>query len=113
MMNLDEILKKYTKGELTPEEANEALKKIDDNKLLLDPNRNVITQEEFMATTAGEEPPFTINGYGLMDHGVGVLEKVHVVNGRTVNVNMGAETAFVHIAGRKYRLWGDVLKEDI
>ena len=46
-----------------------------------------------------------------MDHGVGCLEKVHVVNGRTVDVDMGQETAYVYIAGRKYRLRGDVLTE--
>ena len=47
-----------------------------------------------------------------MDHGIGCLEKVHVVDGRTVDVDMGEETAFVYIAGRRYRLWGDVLMEE-
>ena len=44
-----------------------------------------------------------------MDHGVGGLEKVHVVNGKTVDVNMGEEIAFVYIAGKKYELKGDTL----
>ena len=35
----------------------------------------------------------------ILDHGVGSLEKVHVVNGRTVDVDMGQETAYVYMAG--------------
>ena len=46
-----------------------------------------------------------------MDHGVGCMEKVRVVNGKTVDVNMGAETAYVYIAGKKYELKGDTLVE--
>ena len=33
------------------------------------------------------------------------------VNGKTVDVNMGAETAYVYIAGKKYELKGDTLVE--
>ena len=109
-MTTNEILNKYTTGEMALSEANEALKKAGAG-FTLDPNRNVITQEEFVATTAGDTPD-TVNGYGLMDHGVGCLEKVHVVNGRTVDVDMGQEAAYVYIAGRKYRLRGDVLTEE-
>ena len=109
-MTVNEILEKYTKGEMTPDEANAALKEVEDNDLFLAPNRNIITQEEFMATTAGDTPE-TVNGYGLMDHGVGCLEKVHVVDGKTPDVNMGEEIAFVHIAGRVYELKGDTLVE--
>ena len=107
-MTVNEILEKYTKGEMTPDEANAALKEVEDNDLFLDPNRNIITREEFMATTAGDTPE-TVNGYGLMDHGVGDMEKVHVVGGKTVDVNMGQEFALVYIAGKKYELKGDTL----
>lgn len=106
-MTTNEILNKYTTGEMTLPEANEALKEAGAN-FTLNPDRNVITQEEFLATTAGDTPE-TVNGYGLMDHGVGCLEKVHVVNGKTPDVNMGAETAFVYIAGKCYNLVGDTL----
>ena len=58
------------------------------------------------------ETPDEANGYGLMDHGVGCMEKVHVVDGRTVDVDMGQETAYVYIGGRRYRLLGDVLTEE-
>ena len=109
-MTVDEILEKYTTGDMPLDEANEALAKETEGKLQLDPNRNVITQEEFLATTAGDTPD-TVNGYGLMDHGVGCMEKVHVVNGKTVDVNMGEEYALVYIAGKKYELKGDTLVE--
>ena len=107
---MNEIINDYTAGKKTLKETNEALKK-GGYGLVLDPNRNVISQEEFLATTAGDTPD-TVNGWGLMDHGVGCMEKVHVVDGRTVDVDMGQETAFVFIAGRRYRLWGDVLTEE-
>ena len=47
-----------------------------------------------------------------MDHGVGCMEKVRVVDGRTVDVDMGEEVAFVYMAGRRYRLRGNVLTEE-
>ena len=50
-----------------------------------------------METRVGETPD-EANGWGILDHGVGCLEKVHVVDGRTVDVDMGQETA--------YRLYG-------
>ena len=109
-MTTNEILNKYTTGEMTLPEANEALKEADSD-LYLDPNRNVITPEELAETRVGVTPD-EANGYGLMDHGVGCMEKVHVVNGRTVDVDMGQETAYVYMAGKRYRLRGDVLTEE-
>lgn len=108
-MTTNEILNKYTTGEMTLPEANEALKEAGSD-LYLDPDRNKLTEEEMRGTTVGYYPD-QANGYGLMDHGVGCMEKVHVVNGRTVDVNMGAETAYVYIAGHKYQLKGDTLVE--
>ena len=109
-MTTNEILNKYTTGEMTLPEANEALKEADSD-LYLDPNRNVITPEELAETRVGETPA-EANGWGILDHGVGCLEKVHVVNGRTVDVDMGQETAYVYMAGKRYRLRGDVLTEE-
>ena len=82
MKTLEEVLYDYTRGEKTLEEAR-----------------------------AGETPD-EANGWGILDHGVGSLEKVHVVNGRTVDVDMGQETAYVYMAGKRYRLRGDVLTEE-
>ena len=110
MTNLEEILKDYTRGDKPLDETNQELKELDCG-LQLDPNRNVITPEELAETRVGETPD-EANGWGLMDHGVGCMEKVHVVDGRTVDVDMGQETAYVYIGGRRYRLRGDVLTEE-
>ena len=79
--------------------------------LTLDPTRNLFSARELLETRAGETPD-EANGWGILDHGVGSLEKVHVVNGRTVDVDMGQETAYVYMAGKRYRLRGDVLTEE-
>ena len=109
MKTIEEIILDYTKGEKDLPETNEALKEAGSD-LYLNPDRNKLTEEEKRATTVGYYPD-QANGYGLMDHGVGDMEKVHVVNGRTVDVNMGEEIAFVYIAGKKYELKGDTLVE--
>ena len=110
MKNLDEIINDYTSGKVGLEDANQALKELDCG-LQLDPARNLLTAQELLETRAGDTPD-EANGFGLMDHGVGCMEKVRVVDGRTVDVDMGRETAFVYIAGRRYRLRGDVLTEE-
>lgn len=109
MKTIEEIILDYTKGKKDLTETNEALKEAGSN-LSLNPDRNKLTEEEKRSTTVGYYPN-QANGYGLMDHGVGCMEKVHVVNGKTVDVNMGAETAYVYIAGKKYELKGDTLAE--
>ena len=110
MSDLENVLLDYTRGEKTLEEANRALKELGCG-LTLDPARNLFAAQELLETRAGETPD-EANGFGLMDHGVGCMEKVRVVDGRTVDVDMGRETAFVYIAGRRYRLRGDVLTEE-
>lgn len=110
MKTVEEVLQKYTLGEAGKDETNDGLKELG-SPLRLDPDRNVITQEEIAETRVGETPD-EANGYGLMDHGVGCLEKVHVVDGRTVDVDMGQEAAYVYIGGRKYRLRGNALTEE-
>ena len=109
MKTIEEIILDYTKGEKDLTETNEALKEAGSN-LSLNPDRNKLTEEEKRSTTVGYYPN-QANGYGLMDHGVGCLEKVHVVDGKTVDVNMGQELALVYIAGKKYKLKGDTLVE--
>ena len=104
---LETTILDYTAGETSLEETNKKLKEIG-STLHLNPSRNEITEEEKRATTVGYYPD-QANGWGLMDHGVGDMEKVHVVDGRTPDVNMGEEIAYVYIAGKKYRLRGDTL----
>ena len=111
MKNVDEIINDYTSGKVGLPETNEALKELDCG-LQLDPARNLLTPQELLETRVGDTPD-EANGWGIMDHGVGCLEKVRVVDGRTVDVDMGEENAFVYIAGRRYRLRGDVLTEEV
>ena len=110
MKNLEEILHHYTRGDKPLDETNQERKKLDCG-LQLDPTRNLFSAQELAETRVGETPD-EANGWGILDHGVGSLEKVHVVNGRTVDVDMGHEAAYVYIAGRKYRLRSDVLTEE-
>lgn len=110
MSKFEEIIGKYTKGEATLPETNEALKEAEAN-VHLDPERNVLTAEELAATTAGETPA-EVNGWGLMDHGFSVMEKVQVAEGHTVNVDMGGELAYVYIGGKRYKLSGTELQDN-
>ena len=103
MKTLEELLFDYTRGEKTLEETNQALKELG-STLRLDPSRNLFSAQELMETRVGETPD-EANGWGILDHGVGCMEKVRVVGGRTVDVDMGQETAFVYMAGRRYRCY--------
>ena len=107
MKNITEILLDYTAGKTPLDKTNEALKEAESG-LHLDPMRNVLTAEELADTAVGETPA-EANGWGLMEHGF-VMEKVQVVDGQTVNVDMGCELAYVFIGGKKYRLMGTELQ---
>lgn len=108
MKTIDEIMKDYTSGKTGPDEANAALKEAGAG-FSLDPTRNLFSADEIMKSTLGGNPPSTVNGWGIMDHGVGALEKIHVVNGHTPDVDMGIELAYVYICGAKYQLKGNGL----
>ena len=110
MKDLEKTLLDYTKGEKTLEETNEALKEMG-SSLRLDPSRNMFTAQELMETRVGDTPD-EANGWGIMDHGIGSMEKVQVVDGKCVSCDMGEEIAYVYIGGRKYRLRGTVLTEE-
>ena len=110
MKTIQEVLDDYTRGAQTLEESNRRLKELG-AQFHLDPARNHFTAQELLETRVGETPD-EANGYGILDHGVGCLEKVRVVDGRTVDCDMGQERAYVYIGGRKYRLRGDVLTEE-
>ena len=99
----------YTSGQIDYEEANAAFAACG-SIVRLDPDNDILTEEEINATTLGDNAPYTINGYGMMDHGISNMEKVHVVDGKTA-INMGVERAYVYIAGEKYQLNGDELGE--
>ena len=102
--DIADILFKYTTGEATLEETNDALKEAEAG-FNLEPGRNEITPEE-------------ANGFGLLDTGTGSMEKVHVTNGKldeAINqVNHDGTTnmlAFVIIGPNRYEVKGDTLTD--
>ena len=103
-MKTNDIIRAYTKGELTMEEANAKLKELGVNTRLVE-NRNQLTAREIAETHVGDTPK-EANGWGLLDVGVGGYEKVHVVDGVTVDYDNGADTnyALVLIGGKMYRI---------
>lgn len=110
-MKTTEIIHAYTKGELTAEEANARLEAAGAGVRLY-PGRNELTEAEIAATHVGDTPEEAV-GWGLLDTGTGSFDKVHVVNGVTVDYDNGAETnyALVLIGGRMYQVKGNRLAE--
>jgi len=116
MVDVNEILRKYTSGEMSLEEANSALEETGAS-FHLDPERNMLTEKETELTFAGWEPE-EANGWGLLDTGTGTLDKVKVVDGRLdYAVNQILEDgstnmpAYVTIGGKRYEVKGDKLAE--
>lgn len=99
-MKTIDILKKYTEGELTLQQANAELK---DKGMKLVPGKNELTEEEKRATTVGYYPD-QANGWGLLDTGTGVLDKVEVRGGKLVNASQGDSFALCIIAGKSYEV---------
>lgn len=114
--DIADILFKYTTGEATLEETNDALKEAEAG-FTLEPGRNEITPDEMALTTVGDTPE-EANGFGLLDTGTGSMEKVHVTNGKldeAINqVNHDGTTnmlAFVIIGPNRYEVKGDTLTD--
>lgn len=103
-MKTNDIIRAYTKGELTLEAANAKLKEIGVNVRLTE-GKHALTAEEIAETHVGATPQ-EANGWGLLDVGVGGYEKVHVVDGVTVDYDNGADTnyALVLIGGKMYQI---------
>ena len=109
MKNVTDILRKFTKGELTAAEANAALA-AEGAGLSLDPKKNELTEEEISAVKTGA-CACEVSGFGLLDTGTGGLDKVEVKDGRLVNADCGEMTAFCIIGGKTYRVCGDRLED--
>ena len=117
-MEINDILRRYTSGEETLENANAALAAAGAG-FRLEPGRNEITGEERHQTVTGYAPE-QASGFGLLDTGTGAMEKVRVTGGMLefpVNqvrpdgsVNM---RAFVLIAGKRYEVMGSRLAEPL
>ena len=94
-MTATEILRKYTAGEKTLEETNEALKEVG-TPFHLDPTRNKIKPDE-------------VGHYGLLDTGTGSLDKVKVEDGHLVNADCGEMYALCILADKVYVVKGTEL----
>lgn len=98
-MKSTDILRKYTDGQMSLQEANAALKECRAG-FHLDPQRNYIHP--------GEK-----DLYGLLDTGTGTLDKVRVRDGKLSNADCGAMPATCTFNGKLYRVHGDRLGEVI
>ena len=98
-MKSTDILRKYTDGQISLQEANAALKECRAG-FHLDPQRNYIHP--------GEK-----DLYGLLDTGTGTLDKVRVRDGKLSNADCGARPATCTYNGKRYRVHGDELGEVI
>ena len=107
MKNVTNIIRTYTIGEASLEDTNKSLKEAG-STLYLNPDKNVITDEERAATVIGETPA-QANGWGLLDSGTGTLDKVQVKDGQLVNCDMGEAFAMVFIGGKTYEVKGTAL----
>lgn len=94
-MSATEILRKYTAGDKTLEETNEALKEAG-APFHLDPTRNEIKPEE-------------VGHYGLLDTGTGSLDKVKVEDGHLMNADCGEMYALCILSGKVYVVKGTEL----
>lgn len=79
MVFINEIIKEYEDGKITLEEAN---KKLKGTGIYLNPDKNVIGEKE---KAVYYEDISKINGYALLDIGIGSKEKVMIKNGKLVD----------------------------
>ena len=93
---------------LTTAQKNEKLEKIGSNVRLAD-GKNVITDAEKKATVVDTEKGI-YKGFGLLDHGVGGLDKVEVVSNK-LKYNIGDIEAYLYMGGHEFKIvGGEVLK---
>ena len=94
-MNATDIVRKYSAGELTLEEANKKLEAAAAG-FHLGPKRNVIAPDE-------------VGRFGLLDTGTGTLDKVEISGGCLVNADVGDMVAFCFFNGKLYPVSGSFL----
>lgn len=109
MKNISEIIGEYTAGKITLEKANQMLADRGVG-LLLDPERNTLTEAEKRQTVVGYYPD-QASGFGLLDTGTGTLDKVCVEGGVLTDCDCGKSRALVYVANRMYHVQGRVLTE--
>lgn len=115
-MDINQIINQYTKGEITPEETNAALKEANAG-FHFEPGQNTLTAEEIAETVGGPRPQ-DADGWGLLDTGTGTLDKVRVTGGKldhavnqVLDDGITSMTAYVTIGGHVWEVYGDTLGE--
>ena len=96
-MSINDILKKYTAGEMKLEDTNKALKDVGAS-FHLNPKKNTITDEERST-------------HGLLDTGTGSLDKVKIKDMHLVNMDCGEMYALCIFDGKTYKVRGTELVE--
>ena len=96
-MSIDDILMKYTNGEMDLEKTNQALKEAG-TTYHLNPGKNALTEEEIRATTVGTYPDMA-NGWGLLDTGTGSLEDAINANTKALEKTNSALADMIRQAG--------------
>ena len=86
---------------LTTAQKNEKLEKIGSNVRLAD-GKNVITDAEKKATVVDTEKGI-YKGFGLLDHGVGGLDKVEVVSNK-LKYNVGEIQAYLYMGNHEFEI---------
>lgn len=116
-MKINEIMKNYSleianaKNDI---EKDKALKKANADlqaagcNFHIDPVRNVITTEEESATTISIDMK-DINGYGMLDTGIGVMDKVKIEHSKLVNGGVGDMFALVIIGNLMFDVKDDMI----
>ena len=111
-MSVQEILAKWTAGEINDDIANVELAKIDGINWHLDSDKNVLTPKERAETVCLDD---RYTGYGLHDYGAGAPHKVFIKD-NTFNVTnvIPAEGDLFCILGKWFKIHtireGDTLK---
>ena len=105
-MKASEIIRKYTEKAITLEEANQLLEE-NGSTVRLDLFKNAISGQEFAETKVNDDP-VKVTGWGMMNHGVGSMEKMHIQNGKLdYDTGFHGDTAVLYIKGKMFRVNGD------
>lgn len=108
-LDLEQVLMDYRNGEKDVEETNKALKELNSG-LFIDPDKNVITDEEWANTTITGDLK-TINGYVYVELGVGDPEKVRVIDSVLQGCNMGEQYAQAIVGPLWWEIKGDKIAD--
>lgn len=106
MYEINQIMRDCADGIITPNEANEKLKKLSVTGICYDVNVNVITEEEMKETYVSENFDM-INGYVLLDTGTGYKNKVKVENNKLVDCDIGNMYGIVMIGDFMWEVKGN------